>query len=113
MAFKVYTGSRSTSEPALSVDKSGRLYMNMALRELLGIVPGQPFHALVGYDEDNGNIGLAVPGEIKDEGKLIVFDRDRYYGYARGFVNKFGIKPGRFVRIPQKWNGWHQFRREE
>ncbi|WNF07458.1 hypothetical protein [Brevibacillus borstelensis] len=114
MPFIVYTGStHRTVEPALTVDKASRIYMNAALRDLLGIPKGQPFHALIGYDESNGNIGLAVPGEVKDSGKLMVFDRTRYYATAKGFVSKHAIKPGRYVRIPQNWNGWHQFRRED
>lgn len=113
MPFEIYTGpERQPNQPYLLVDKFGRIALNTTLRELLGIPKGSPFHALLGYDPTNGNIGLAVPGEIKEQGRLVVFDRNRYYATVASFIRKYNIKTGRYYRIPQTWNGWHQFRHE-
>jgi hypothetical protein len=113
MPFEIYTGYQPLSQPFIFVDKFGRISLSRSLLHTLGITPGQPFHALLGYDPDNGNIGIAVPGEISGDGKLVVFDGKRYCASVAGFVRKYNLKPGRYLRIPQTWNGWHQFRRED
>lgn len=102
-------------EPAITVDgKYGRLYINAAMREKLGVLPGTPFKCHVAYDTDTGNIGIALPGQVNvdDEVSPATFDRQRYFASARSFLKKWEVEPGKYVYIERK-HGWFVFRRAD
>jgi hypothetical protein len=113
MAFVAHD-FRLGGEPAITIDKQGRLYLNAAMRAKLGVPEGAPFKCHVGYDEDNGNIGIARPGEVNVPDTVVpaTFDGKRYYASVRSFIRKRDIKPGRYIYV-ERVNNWYAFRRED
>lgn len=114
MAFVAYNFRAGDDMPAITVDKFGRLYLNAAMREKFGVVDGVPFKCHVAVDVDTGNIGLARPGEVNvgDDVSPATFDGKRYYASVRGFINKYGVKLGKYVYI-ERQNNWYAFRHQE
>ena len=114
MPFIAYNFRAGDDLPAITVDKFGRLYLNAAMREKLGVSAGAPFKCHVAFDPDTGNIGIARPGEVNvgDEVSPATFDGKRYYASVRGFINKYGVRLGKYVYI-ERQNNWYAFRYSE
>ncbi|WP_232696155.1 hypothetical protein [Brevibacillus daliensis] len=102
------------TEAFVTVDKFNRLMLSAGLCKKLGIVDGAPFKCHIGYDEANGNIGIARPGEISVDDNVTpaTFDGKRHYAGTAVFIRKHNLKLGRYMYI-ERANGWYAFRHEE
>jgi hypothetical protein len=114
MPFTAYNFRAGDDMPAITVDKFGRLYLNAAMREKLGVLEGAPFKCHVGFDEQTGDIGIARPGEVNvgDDVSPATFDGKRYYASVRGFIRKNNVRLGKYVYI-ERQNNWYVFRHQE
>ncbi|NGQ95471.1 hypothetical protein G3578_09935 [Brevibacillus sp. SYP-B805] len=97
-------------EPAITIDKFGRLFINAAMRKKLGFPAGQPFKMHVAFETETGNIGVALPGDVNvpDTVAPANFDK-RSYASARSFIKKHNVKVGKYVYFDRK-HGWYSFR---
>lgn len=118
MSFTVYNakGCRPSHEMAITIDRSGRIYLNRKLQEELDCV-GKPIKLLIAYEADTGRIGLARPEDVEVEDySPLSFGGERSYASARGFVTRFNIdnrETVRYVFDEVTPEGWMAFRRED
>lgn len=96
----------------LTVDKSGRLCLNQALRRQMSSNK-QPIAVCVAYDEVTHSIGITESERFPNVGPLI-FDQKRGTAKAKRFLYKFNIPFDKAYRYPYvgKHDAWHVFQLE-
>lgn len=100
MSFEFYGHNpKQVREPALTVDKYGRIYLNTAAQKMLGYEKGKSKSFYIGYEGTNRRIGLAKP-ELTHlvDTRPVTFDAGRAYASVRGFLRHYNIPHDRIYR---------------
>lgn len=106
---------RPAGEPAITIDRQGRLYLNKALQRELGC-ENQAIKLYLAYDPVNKRIGLAKPDVVRlTNHRPVSFDKSRSYAMVRSFLQRFQIPYDKSYRYiyDGKENGWWTFRLED